>query len=167
LLCIVWVGYDDYSDLKMSGSSTAAPIWTEFMKKATSHPQYSEVRRFSAPAGVTGVTLDKITNLRATARCPETYSAVFLSGTEPLQTCEEGKPISPVLVSNDSQDQGAVRPAGALSTEDKEKKKKKRGFFGRIFGRDDDAEEEKPEQPPPPSPPAKSGPQAGKDPVPR
>ncbi len=183
LLCIVWVGYDDYSDLKMSGASTAAPIWTEFMKKATSHPPYSEVRHFSAPPGIIGVALDKNTNLRATARCPETYSAVFISGTEPLQTCEEasrtlpgvalhpqgpeGKPHSSVLVSNDSQDPGALRSAGAQSAPEKEKKKKKRGFFGRIFGRDDDEEEEKPEPPPPPSPPPKSAPPAGKDPAPR
>ena len=34
LLCIVWVGYDDYSDLRLSGAQTAAPIWAEFMKKA-------------------------------------------------------------------------------------------------------------------------------------
>jgi penicillin-binding protein 1B len=34
LLCIVWVGYDDYSDLRLSGAMTAGPIWTEFMKKA-------------------------------------------------------------------------------------------------------------------------------------
>ena len=34
LLCIVWVGYDDYSDIRLSGAQTAAPIWAEFMKKA-------------------------------------------------------------------------------------------------------------------------------------
>ena len=27
LLCIVWVGYDDYSDLKIEGAKSAAPIW--------------------------------------------------------------------------------------------------------------------------------------------
>src|SRR5207244_12806746 len=34
LLCIVWVGFDDYSELHLTGALTAAPIWTEFMKKA-------------------------------------------------------------------------------------------------------------------------------------
>ena len=34
LLCIVWVGNDDYTDLKLSGSSTAAPIWAEPVKQA-------------------------------------------------------------------------------------------------------------------------------------
>ncbi|MGH9556571.1 MAG: PBP1A family penicillin-binding protein, partial [Terriglobales bacterium] len=180
LLCIVWVGFDDYSDLKMSGASTAAPIWTEFMKKATAHPQYSDVHSFSAPPGVTGVLLDKNTNLRATAKCPETYTAVFISGTEPQQTCEDGsrslpgmalrllgvdpKPLPPVLVSNGSQEpEGAVRTDGsALPPE----KKKKRGFFGRIFGGPDDEEEEEKKPQPPPAPPAKPGAQAGKEPAP-
>ncbi len=168
LLCVVWVGYDDYSDLRMSGANTAAPIWTEFMKKATEHPQYSDVRRFPAPAGVTGVLIDKVTNLRATARCPETYTAVFISGTEPTQTCEDGtrslpgmalrllgidpKPLPPVLVSNDAQPPGEARPATDPTAQEKEKKKKKRGFFGRLFGRDDDEKEE--------SPPPASGKQA-------
>ena len=40
LLCIVWVGYDDYSELRLTGAQTAAPIWTEFMKKASLLPQY-------------------------------------------------------------------------------------------------------------------------------
>src|SRR2546426_8221665 len=39
LLCIVWVGYDDYSDIRLSGAQTAAPIWAEFMKKAIALPQ--------------------------------------------------------------------------------------------------------------------------------
>ncbi|MGH9603359.1 MAG: penicillin-binding protein 1A, partial [Terriglobales bacterium] len=181
LLCIVWVGFDDYSDLKMSGANTAAPIWTEFMKKATAHPQYSDVRGFSAPPGVTGVLLDKNTNLRATAKCPETYTAVFISGTEPLQTCEDGsrslpgmalrllgvdpKPLPPVLVSNSPQEsEGAVRADGSASPP--EKKKKKRSFFGRIFGGSDDEEEEQPKPQPPPAPPGKTGTQAGKEPPP-
>jgi len=33
LLCIIWVGYDDYSDIHLSGSAIALPIWTEFMKR--------------------------------------------------------------------------------------------------------------------------------------
>ncbi|HEY7617767.1 MAG TPA: transglycosylase domain-containing protein, partial [Terriglobales bacterium] len=62
LLCIVWVGYDDYSDLRLSGAQTAAPIWAEFMKKAVALPQYSDVKAFSQPSGVVDVQLDKITN---------------------------------------------------------------------------------------------------------
>src|SRR6201997_5721257 len=63
LLCIVWVGYDDYSDLRLSGAQTAAPIWAEFMKKAVVLPEYSNVKPFVQPSGVIDVQLDKQTNL--------------------------------------------------------------------------------------------------------
>src|SRR6202142_988227 len=62
LLCIVWVGFDDYSDLRLSGAQTAAPIWTEFMKKAAALPGYADMRPFSQPTGVVDVQLDKTTN---------------------------------------------------------------------------------------------------------
>src|SRR5579885_22076 len=55
LLCVVWVGYDDYSDLHLSGAQTAAPIWTEFMKKASMLPQYADMRAFNQPSGVVDV----------------------------------------------------------------------------------------------------------------
>ena len=42
LLCIVWVGNDDYSDIKLAGGVAAAPIWAEFMKRAV---QVAAIRR--------------------------------------------------------------------------------------------------------------------------
>ena len=50
LLCIVWVGNDDYTDIKLAGGAAAAPIWAEFMKRAVKLPQYSDVKDFSAPS---------------------------------------------------------------------------------------------------------------------
>jgi penicillin-binding protein 1B len=91
LLCIVWVGYDDYSDLKLAGGATAGPIWAEFMKKAVRLPQYSNTQDFSVPSGVTLVTLDKSTNLLSTTSCPDGFTAAFIDGTEPKQTCEQGE----------------------------------------------------------------------------
>jgi penicillin-binding protein 1B len=88
LLCIVWVGYDDYSDLKLAGGSTAGPIWAEFMKRAVRLPQYSNTTDFPVPAGVVDVSLDKATNLLATASCPDDYTSAFIQGTEPKETCE-------------------------------------------------------------------------------
>ena len=44
LLCIVWVGNDDYTDIKLAGGTTAAPIWAEFMKRAQKIPQYSDMK---------------------------------------------------------------------------------------------------------------------------
>ena len=90
LLCIVWVGYDDYSDLRLAGGVTAAPIWAEFMKKAVALPQYADMRPFSQPTGVVDVQLDKATNRLATPTCPDDYTSAFIAGTEPRETCDEG-----------------------------------------------------------------------------
>lgn len=127
LLCIVWVGYDDYSDIKLSGASLALPVWTEFMKRAIQLPQYSDMKTFAPPQGVVRLTLDKTTNQIATPACPDDYSSVFIDGTQPTQTCDqsiaehanifqrifglEPKPASPV--SNVSASQAQAGAPGA------------------------------------------------------
>ncbi|HEY2861848.1 MAG TPA: PBP1A family penicillin-binding protein [Terracidiphilus sp.] len=88
LLCVVWVGNDDYTDIKIQGADAAAPIWAAFMKKAIELPQYSDTKEFTAPDGIQMVNLDKITNLLADAACTEDYTAAFLNGTAPTDTCD-------------------------------------------------------------------------------
>ncbi|MFZ0745593.1 MAG: PBP1A family penicillin-binding protein [Terracidiphilus sp.] len=88
LLCIVWIGNDDYSDIKIEGARAAAPIWAEFMKRAVELPQYSDAHEFTPPEGVEVVNLDKVTNLLADAACPDDYEAAFLAGTAPTDTCD-------------------------------------------------------------------------------
>ncbi|MGB8258822.1 MAG: PBP1A family penicillin-binding protein [Terracidiphilus sp.] len=88
LLCIVWVGNDDYTDIKIEGAHAAAPIWAEFMKKAVALPQYSDTNSFSPPEGVEIVKIDKASNLLSDASCPDGYNAAFLAGTAPMETCE-------------------------------------------------------------------------------
>src|SRR6185437_11287287 len=89
LLCVVWVGYDDYSDVKLTGAALALPIWTEFMKHAISLPEYSDAGPFTPPQGVVQLTLDKATNEIATPACPDDYVTAFIDGTQPTQTCEQ------------------------------------------------------------------------------
>jgi penicillin-binding protein 1B len=88
LLCIVWVGNDDYTDIKLEGAHAAAPIWAEFMKRAVALPQYSDAHEFTPPDGVQIVSLDKATNLLSDASCPDDYDAAFLNGTVPMDTCD-------------------------------------------------------------------------------
>src|SRR5262249_36186341 len=89
LLCIVWVGYDDYSDIHSSGATLALPVWTEFMKRAIALPEYSDVKPFAPPQGVIQLSLDKTTNQVATPACPDDYVTAFIEGTQPTQTCEQ------------------------------------------------------------------------------
>jgi len=161
LLCIVWVGYDDYSDLRLSGAQTAAPIWAEFMKKAVALPQYSDVRAFSQPEGVVDVLLDKVTNRLATPSCPDTYTIAFIAGTEPRDTCDStggtqgffsrifgGNSEKPLPPPGNPQASSGVQGDGDAA-------KKKRGFFGKIA--DAFKGESHDKNAPPPSKPEDSG----------
>jgi penicillin-binding protein 1B len=88
LLCIVWVGNDDYTDVNIEGAHAAAPIWAEFMKKAVLLPQYSDTNQFTPPEGVDIVAIDKVSKLLSDATCPESFNAAFLAGTAPTETCD-------------------------------------------------------------------------------
>jgi penicillin-binding protein 1B len=88
LLCIVWVGNDDYTDVKLHGAVAAGPIWAAFMKNAVKLPQYSDTHDFAPPEGVQIVSLDKVSNLLSDAACPQSYDAAFLDGTAPTNTCD-------------------------------------------------------------------------------
>ena len=88
LLCIVWVGNDDYTDIKLQGAQAAAPIWADFMKKAVLLPQYSDTHDFSPPEGVEILKIDKNTDLLSDETCPEAFDAAFLDGTAPTDTCD-------------------------------------------------------------------------------
>jgi penicillin-binding protein 1B len=88
LLCIVWVGNDDYTDIKIQGADAAAPIWAEFMKRAILLPQYSDTRDFTPPDGVEVVNIDKVSNLVSDETCPDALPEAFLAGTAPIETCD-------------------------------------------------------------------------------
>ncbi len=88
LLCVVWVGNDDYTSIDLEGAHAAAPIWADFMKQAVLLPQYSDTNEFTPPQGVQIETIDKATNLLADSSCPDDYTAAFLDGTAPTDTCD-------------------------------------------------------------------------------
>ncbi len=141
LLCIVWVGYDDYSDIRLSGAQTALPIWAEFMKRATALTQYSDVKPFSQPSGVVDVQLDKTTNLLATPACPQTYTAAFIAGTEPNMTCDQAGAhgfFSKIFgLGNDKAlppPGGTTAAAADPNSAAADAAKKKKGLLGKITG---------------------------------
>jgi penicillin-binding protein 1B len=176
LICVVWVGNDDYSDIKIEGAHAAAPIWAAFMKRAVALPQYSDTKEFEPPQGVTLVKLDKATNLLADASCPDDYTAAFLDGTQPTDTCDHSngdqrnlfqkifgfgeKPAAPPPnpVTQTAPQPTQPRPGQPAipnpnaatvqqpDTQQPEQPKKKRGFFSRLFGKKDD--KDKQQQPP-------------------
>jgi penicillin-binding protein 1B len=133
LLCIVWVGYDDYSDLRLTGAMTAGPIWAEFMKKAQELPQYSNMHEFTQPSGVVDVQLDKVTNRLATPTCPDDYVSAFVAGTEPRDTCETQAGLKGFFSKVFGGGGQPITPVPAADAQDANPPKKK-GFFGKIAG---------------------------------
>jgi penicillin-binding protein 1B len=86
LLCIVWVGFDDNRELNLSGSQSALPIWTDFMKKAVSLRPLAGAS-FMVPDGVPEVEIDPTTGLLATENCLQREMEYFIKGTEPMLRC--------------------------------------------------------------------------------
>ena len=175
LICVIWVGNDDYSDGRLQGAQAAVPIWADFMKRAVQLPQYSDTRDFPIPQGVNLIKLDKNTNLLADQTCPDDYYAAFLDGTAPTNTCshpngdqrnffqkifglggapQEQLPPSnrpTVLPPHQPQPPGAPGAQNAENNQQEEKPKaKKRGFFSKLFGmgKKDDQQQDQQDQNP-------------------
>jgi penicillin-binding protein 1B len=160
LLCIVWVGFDDYRDVKLEGAQAALPIWTEFMKRAHKHREYRNVNGFDAPDGIVSAEIDPDSGQLATNACPRYSTEVFISGTQPIELCYlHGGGIStqvarwedtePSKAPNPSMGrEPGVQPRPASSSRvvrsipvdplpqppQEPAPKKKRGFFDRIKG---------------------------------
>ncbi len=66
LLALVWVGFDHQSELGLPGSRAALPIWTDFMKKATSRLPVTD---FVTPPGVSSFEADP--RAGGGPRCPD------------------------------------------------------------------------------------------------
>ena len=175
LICIVWVGNDDYSNVVLTGAALAAPIWAEFMNRAIKLPQYSDMTSFTAPSGVSVIRIDKATNLPADATCPNDYSAAFLDGTVPQGTCShmgensqsfiqklfggggssEPPPATPQNSPTQPSPTPPSRPANPYSSPNptvpaaQPAPPKKKGFFRKLFGgRDQPADNTQPQTPP-------------------
>jgi penicillin-binding protein 1B len=89
LLCVIWIGNDDYTDIKLQGADAAAPVWAEFMNRAIRIPQYSDMKPLGpTPNGVEVLRIDRTTDLIADDSCPnDSFSAAFLVGAAPQGTC--------------------------------------------------------------------------------
>jgi penicillin-binding protein 1B len=83
LLCIVWVGYDDYRELNLEGARSALPIWTEFMKRAARMGAYKNAREFPVPDGIEQAEICLDSGKLAGPQCANTRNEYFIAGTEP------------------------------------------------------------------------------------
>lgn len=157
LVCVVWVGFDDNRDIKLEGSKTALPIWTEFMKRAHAHREYRNALGFEAPQGVVLAEVDV-----ATGKLGVGKSEVYVAGTQPVEgvtgqtqvfgwdTPEEAKPEDAkaaggapagaagnrTVTIRKKEVEGQRRPEGAAEKErakaEAEAAREKQGIWGRL-----------------------------------
>jgi penicillin-binding protein 1B len=78
LLCVVWVGFDDYKELGLEGAKSALPIWTAFMKKAAHNG-----KEFPIPGGIESSKICNRSGKLAGTYCTDTRDEVFIAGTQP------------------------------------------------------------------------------------
>jgi penicillin-binding protein 1B len=140
LICIVWVGNDDYTNVNLTGAVLAAPIWADFMNRAIKLPEYSDMHGFTKPDGVTNVLIDKVTNLPADSTCPDDYTAAFLDGTIPSGTCsrmsDSGQSIVDQVLNGTGSSGTAPdgTAAGPPTPDGTPQPPKKPNIFKRLFG---------------------------------
>jgi penicillin-binding protein 1B len=84
LLTVVWIGFDHRTDLNLSGSEAALPIWTEFMKPATAGMPPTP---FLPPPGAVLVRIDPASGQLATPDCPRSMDEAFYEGQQPTSPC--------------------------------------------------------------------------------
>jgi penicillin-binding protein 1B len=181
LICIVWVGNDDYTDVKIEGAHAAAPIWAEFMKRAIELPQYSDVKPFTPPDGVSVQHIDRTSDLLVDSTCPSNgiYLA-FLDGTAPQNSCShmsespqnmfqkifgigghKEEPLPPPAIQTAPSTNASSPPqqhpsepansSSATGNNDVQQPEKKKNIFQKIFGGGGDGDKNKPQQPNPPN----------------
>jgi penicillin-binding protein 1B len=152
LLCVVWVGLDDYQDIKMEGAKAALPIWTDFMKRASQHRAYRDVTDFPIPDGVVSAQVDTSTGSLATSSCPQSdvRNEYYLEGTQPVEFCAthmggvtqfanwETLPSAPPMGGTNPQlpapnlAQPDLSTGGSTKIQDPNQDNKKKGIFDKL-----------------------------------
>jgi len=87
LVCVVWVGFDDGSQLGLTGAASALPIWADFMSAAlTNHPEWTG--DWQMPEGIQQAEIDPATGQLAKAEDVNKRPELFINGTLPTSGSE-------------------------------------------------------------------------------
>jgi len=132
---VVWVGFDDGTNLGLTGSQAALPIFADFIIAALG-PEGG--RGFPQPAGVEYVDIQEATGLRAGFGCsgdPE----LFIVGTAPAESCRA------TFVERPSRASDSRSPVASGRRDDGDRRRRRgsavseimrevRDIFGGLFG---------------------------------
>ena len=120
LACVVWVGFDDNTDLALEGAHSALPIWAMFMKKAHELAIYANPGPFEQPVGVVRVPVDPVQRMLTENHCEGCTHEVYIAGTQPATTDLSSHLDAPKRAA-------AIAPPGGAEPP-------KRGVLGRVMG---------------------------------
>jgi penicillin-binding protein 1B len=82
LVCVVWVGFDDGSQLGMTGADSALPIWADFMSAALAeHPNWAG--DWQMPEGIQQADINIRTGKLASPDDPDKRTELFINSTAP------------------------------------------------------------------------------------
>ena len=88
LVCVVWVGFDDGSQLGLTGANSALPIWTDFMEVALAeHPEWQG--DWQMPEGIEQVEINPKTGGPADPEEADKRIELFINGTSPQAAADE------------------------------------------------------------------------------
>jgi penicillin-binding protein 1B len=122
LVAGVWVGCDDGRPTGFTGARAALPVWTDFIRAATSPGGAAD---FVVPPGIVWRHVDPASGDLAGAACPESRAVPFIAGTEPQAPCAMHRSVGVALR---QQVEGAGRTLG-------QGRRRLGTWLGRLFRR--------------------------------
>ncbi len=134
---LVWVGYDDNAETRLSGSRAALPIWGRFIQAVRPPGGYPD---FAQPEGIVTALIDPSSGELATADCPQVMTEVFRQGGEPQGLCR----LHSTWFERAFDRTSGVVEEGAHPV---------RRWLKRVFGHDRDRDRDLDAEPAPPPPP--------------
>jgi membrane carboxypeptidase/penicillin-binding protein len=130
----VWVGYDDNSPTRLSGSRAGLPIWARFIQRVRPATGYAT---FPQPPGITSALIDPESGLLATDLCPTVLTEVFLVDQVPQELCTLHDPWQ------------RARNRGSRDGDlDAGERRRVRGWLRRLFGSNSRRDRDRERRPP-------------------
>ena len=99
LVCVVWVGFDDGSELGLTGADSALPVWTEFVKGAVELRPELGGATFERPDSITFVEIDPDTGALASHSCPHRERVAITPALAPRYECVTHAALPELLAS--------------------------------------------------------------------
>jgi penicillin-binding protein 1B len=87
LVCVVWIGFDDNSQLGLTGAASALPAWMEFVSGSVALRPELGGKNFECPEGIKFVEIDSENGMLSTLTCPRRELIAVSERVQPNVEC--------------------------------------------------------------------------------